>query len=386
MTLSLLGSTGSIGRQALAVCEALRTSGPDRGREGTHFLPFEPGIAVLAAGRNTPLLEEQARRFLPELVCVADAEAGRALKSSLADTPVKVLCGAESILEAAVFPGADTVLNALSGISGLRPTLAALDSGKRLLLANKESLVCGGGLVTNAAKRGIIPVDSEHSAIFQCLQGGRREEVSRVILTASGGPFRDFSKEQLRSVTPEMALKHPTWRMGPKVTVDSATLLNKGLEIIEAIHLFSLRPEQTDVVLHPESIIHSMVEYTDGAVIAQLAPPDMRLPIQYALTYPARLPGPAAKLGFTARSTLTFEEPDRGRFPCLALAERAARRGGNMGAALCGAGEAAVTAFLRGECGFTEIAERVERALDDAPYIENPSVEDVLQTVNLYRW
>ena len=376
MTLSLLGATGSIGRQALEVMEPLR---------------IRP--AVLAAGRNAALLEEQARRFLPELVCAADDDAGRSLRTSLADTPVTVRYGAESILEAAAYPGADTVLNALPGTGGLRPTLAALQADKRLLLANKESLVCGGTLVTNTAKRGIIPVDSEHSAIFQCLESGRKADplrqrntdmgssVTLVTLTASGGAFRGFTPEQLRSVTPEMALTHPTWRMGPKVTVDSATLLNKGLEVIEAVHLFGLPPEKIGVVLHPESIIHAMVEYTDGAILAQLAPPDMRLPIQYALTYPERRPCPAAKLDLIKLGSLTFAEPDRRAFRCLALAERAAREGGNMGAVLCGAGEKAADAFLRGECGFLEIPERIERALDSVPFIPNPTVEEILQTV-----
>ncbi|MDR0325140.1 MAG: 1-deoxy-D-xylulose-5-phosphate reductoisomerase [Oscillospiraceae bacterium] len=370
MTLSLLGSTGSIGRQTLEVME-----------------PLGMRPVVLAAGRNAALLEEQARRFLPELACVADEDAGRSLKAALADTSVTVRYGAESILEAAAYLGADTVLNALPGVGGLRPTLAALRAGKRLLLANKESLVCGGKLVTNATERGIIPVDSEHSAIFQCIERNAPDTApARILLTASGGAFRGFTREQLSAVTPDMALAHPTWTMGAKVTVDSAALLNKGLEVIEAMHLFGLPAEKIDVILHPESIIHSMVEYTDGAVLAQLAPPDMRLPIQYALTYPKRRPCPAAKLDFTALGALTFAPPDRQVFRCLALAERAARAGGNMGAVLCGAGENAVEAFLRGECGFLDIPERIERALDSAPYIENPTVDDILQTVENCRW
>ncbi|MCL2002645.1 MAG: 1-deoxy-D-xylulose-5-phosphate reductoisomerase [Oscillospiraceae bacterium] len=366
MTPVLLGSTGSIGCQTLEVMEPLG---------------IKP--SVLTAGRNTKCLETQARRFLPELVCVSDADAGRRLKASLADTPVAVRYGAESILEAAAYPGADTVVNALSGVSGLRPTLAALDASKGLLLANKESLVCGGSLIMSAAKRGIIPIDSEHSAIFQCLGGADapRDAVARVVLTASGGAFRGYTAEKLRGVTPEMALAHPTWAMGAKVTLDSATLLNKGLEVIEAVHLFGLPPDKVEVLLHPESIIHSMVEYTDGAVMAQMALPDMRLPIQYALTYPRRLPGLVKPIDFTALGSLTFAPPDRGTFRCLALAERAAREGGNMGAVLCGAGEAAAAAFLRGECGFLNIAERIERAMDNAPYIKNPTVDDILQTV-----
>jgi 1-deoxy-D-xylulose-5-phosphate reductoisomerase len=361
--LSLLGATGSIGCQALEVME---------------LLDVKP--IVLTAGRNTVCLESHARKFLPELVCVADEDAGRSLKQSLADTPITVRCGEESILEAAAYPGADTVLNALSGVSGLRPALAALNEGKGLLLANKESLVCGGSLVMSAAKRGIIPIDSEHSAIFQCLTTSP-SQISRILLTASGGAFRGYTADQLRSVTPQMALAHPTWSMGAKVTIDSATLLNKGLELIEAMHLFGLPPEKIEILLHPESIIHSMVEYTDGAVIAQLALPDMRLPIQYALTYPKRLPCPVKHIPFTELCSLTFGQPDRETFRCLTLAERAAREGGNMGAALCGAGEAAVEAFLAGKCGFLEIAERIERALDNTPYIKNPAVDDILQTV-----
>jgi 1-deoxy-D-xylulose-5-phosphate reductoisomerase len=369
--LSLLGSTGSIGRQALDVLEALGVK------------PI-----VITGHSNTKRLEEQARKYRPELVCAADEGAGRVLKTALADTSVTVRYGEESILEGAAYPGADTVLNALSGVSGLRPTLAALEADKRLLLANKESLVCGGELVMSAAKRGIIPVDSEHSAIFQCryatgsdLLCGGDGDIHSVILTASGGAFRGYTADQLRNVTPKMALAHPTWNMGPKITVDSATLLNKGLEVIEAMHLFSLPPEKIRVVLHPESIIHSLVEYNDGAVIAQLAPPDMRLPIQYALTYPHRAPCPVKRLDLAALQSLTFAEPDRKTFRCLALAEHAAKMGGNMGAALCGAGESAVEAFLAGRCGFLEIAERVERALDDTAFMRNPTIEDILQTV-----
>jgi 1-deoxy-D-xylulose-5-phosphate reductoisomerase len=376
--LALLGSTGSIGCQALEVIESLRGIGD----------AAPCGVAVLTGHSNTKRLEEQARKFLPELVCVADEEAGRALKTALADTSVTVRYGEESILEGAAYPNADTALNALSGVSGLRPTLAALDSDKTLLLANKESLVCGGELVMSAAKKGIIPVDSEHSAILQCrraaegnIRCGEDEGIHSVILTASGGAFRGFSTEQLHSVTPEMALAHPTWNMGAKITVDSATLLNKGLEVIEAMHLFSLPPEKIRVVLHPESIIHSLVEYNDGAVVAQLGLPDMRLPIQYALTYPKRVPSQAKRLDLAALGGLTFAEPDRETFRCLALAERAAKRGGNMGAALCGAGEAAVEAFLAGKCGFLEIAERIETALDSIKFAENPSIEDILETV-----
>ncbi len=365
MTLSLLGSTGSIGWQTLDVLSELGGEPPQ----------------VLTAGQNDKLLEEQARRVKPRLVCMEDEAAGRRVKAALADTPTTVRYGAESILEAAVFPGADTVLNALSGVSGLKPTLAALNAEKRLLLANKESLVCGGALVSNAAKRGIIPVDSEHSAVFQCLDN--KESVRQVILTASGGAFKGFSRDELASVTPEMALRHPTWQMGKKVTVDSATLLNKGFELIEAMVLFGLPYEKVSIVLHPESIIHSLVEYNDGAMLAQLALPDMRLPIQYALTYPARKPSPVRPLDLITQGSLTFSEPDRETFRCLALAERAARAGGNMGAALCGAGESAVDAFLGGRIGFLEIEERIEHALDMVPFIANPTLDDILNTVEM---
>ncbi|MDR1669985.1 MAG: 1-deoxy-D-xylulose-5-phosphate reductoisomerase [Oscillospiraceae bacterium] len=361
MNLALLGSTGSVGRQALEVLD-------------------KPPL-VLTASKNAALLEEQARRLQPRLVCLEDESAGRNLKTALADTPVTVRYGAESAAEAASFSGADTVLNAISGVTGLLPTLAALNAGKRLLLANKESLVCGAPLIRKA--REIIPVDSEHSAVFQCLQGAEPDSVKRVILTASGGAFRGFSREQLEQVTPEAALRHPTWRMGKKVTIDSATLLNKGFELIEAMVLFALPYEKVSIVLHPESIIHSLVEYTDGAMLAQLAVPDMRLPIRYALTYPARKPAPVRPLDLTAQGSLTFAEPDRETFRCLALAERAAQAGGNMGAALCGAGEAAVEAFLAGRVGFLEIEERIERSLDNTPLIENPSLDDILDTVEM---
>ncbi|MDR1692532.1 MAG: 1-deoxy-D-xylulose-5-phosphate reductoisomerase [Oscillospiraceae bacterium] len=365
----LLGSTGSVGRQTLDVVAALSRGFP----------------AVLAAGTNDRLMEEQARRFRPKLVCLEDEAAGRRLKTALADMSVAVRSGAESIVEAAAYPGADTVLNALSGVRGLRPTLAALDAGKKLLLANKESLVCGGSLVMKRAKRGIIPVDSEHSAVFQCLGGRGTDSVKKVVLTASGGAFRGFSRKQLEGVTPEVALRHPTWTMGPKITVDSATLLNKGFELIEAMALFGLPFEKVGVVLHPESIIHSLVEYTDGAVLAQLANPDMRLPIQYALTCPDRMPSPVAPLDLAKLGTLTFAEPDRDAFRCLTLAERAAKAGGNMGAALCGAGEAAVESFLAGKTGFLGIEERIERALIRIPFIAEPTISDILDTVELSR-
>ena len=365
--LALLGSTGSIGRQTLKVME---------------FHGLAP--AVLTGNKNAALLETQARRFLPELVCVADEAAGREVRLKLADTAVKVEIGREAILHAAAYEGADNVLNSLVGLAGLAPTIAALDAGKTLLLANKESLVYGGALVTAKAPNGIVPVDSEHSAIFQCLRAGR-QGLRRIILTASGGAFLGRSREELEAVTPEMALRHPNWSMGAKVTVDSATLLNKGLEGIEAMHLFGVKIDDISVVIHRQSIVHSLVEYDDGAMIAQLGAPDMCLPIQYALFYPERPACPGPRLDLVKAGTLTFEQPDTEAFPCLGLAIGAARRGGNACAALCGAGEAAVESFLAGGCSFPGIAERISRALERVPFISSPTIEDLFETDSLAR-
>ena len=340
MGLSLLGATGSIGRQTLDVAEHL-------GLE----------VCALAAGKRVRELEDAARRFRPKLAVLYDDKAAAELRIKLADTETKVLSGMGGLLEAASFPEADTVLAAMSGAVGLRPALRALEAGKKLALANKETLVCAGNLVTALAKeRGLplLPVDSEHSAIFQCLQGGG--EVRRILLTASGGPFRTLGREALKTVTREDALKHPNWAMGPKITVDSATLMNKGLEFIEAMWLFGLPPEKITVLVHPQSVVHSAVEFADGAVIAQLGTPDMRLPIQLALTWPERKPSPAPALDLTKTAPLTFEEPDLRRFPCLALAMECA---GHKGTADCAvmnaANEEAVGAFLRGQIGFTQI-------------------------------
>ena len=304
MALSLLGATGSIGRQTLDVAEHLGL-----------------GVCALAAGKRVRELEEAARRFRPRLAVLYDEAAAAELKIRLADTETKVLSGMGGLLEAASMEEADTVLAAMSGAVGLFPALRALEAGKKLALANKETLVCAGNLVTALAKEKglpLLPVDSEHSAIFQCLQGGG--EVRRILLTASGGPFRTLSGEALKTVTKEDALKHPNWAMGPKITVDSATLMNKGLEFIEAMWLFDLPPEKITVLVHPQSVVHSAVEFVDGAVIAQLGTPDMRLPIQLALTWPERKPSPAPALDLTKTAPLTFEEPDLRRFPCLALA------------------------------------------------------------------
>ena len=362
---SLLGSTGSIGRQSLEVMAA-------RGMTA----------AALTANRNVSLLEEQCRQFRPELAVLMDPAAAADLKVRLADTPVRVAAGAEGLEEAASLDSADTVLTAVMGMVGLKPTLAAIAAGKRIALANKETLVCAGELVMAAAEeRGvdIVPVDSEHSAIFQCLQGCRdRGEVRRLILTASGGPFWSWSREQIAAATVEQALKHPNWSMGAKITVDSASMMNKGLEFIEAMRLYRLPPEKISIVIHRESIVHSLVEFHDGAILAQLGTPDMRLPIQYALTWPERTEGPATPLDLLACPPLTFHAPDYEAFPCLPLALEAAKRGGVATAALNGANEAAVALFLAGEIPFGAIPERVAKALAAAPDLPHPTLEDIL--------
>ena len=364
MGLSLLGATGSIGRQTLDVAEHL-------GLE----------VCALAAGKRVRELEDAARRFRPKLAVLYDEKAAAELRIKLADTETKVLSGMGGLLEAASFPEADTVLAAMSGAVGLRPALRALEAGKKLALANKETLVCAGNLVTALAKeRGLplLPVDSEHSAIFQCLQGGG--EVRRILLTASGGPFRTLGREELKTVTREDALKHPNWAMGPKITVDSATLMNKGLEFIEAMWLFGLPPEKITVLVHPQSVVHSAVEFADGAVIAQLGTPDMRLPIQLALTWPERKPSPAPALDLTKTAPLTFEEPDLRRFPCLALAMACA---GHRGTADCAvmnaANEEAVGAFLRGQIGFTQIYDLVAAVLEKLSGMPGGSLEEIVE-------
>ena len=363
--ISLLGSTGSIGRQTLEVAEACGFS-----------------VCALTTNRNTALLEEQCRRFRPGLAVAFDPAAAADLRLRLADTSVRVEEGMDGLLEAAALPEADTVLTAVVGMVGLRPTLAAIDQGKRIALANKETLVCAGQLVMDrAAETGaeIVPVDSEHSALFQCLQGNRdRGEVRRLILTASGGPFFGKTRAELAGVTRADALKHPNWAMGAKITVDSATLMNKGLEFIEAMRLYRMPPEKISIVIHRESIIHSLVEYCDNAILAQLGTPDMRLPIQYALTWPRRIPGPARPLDLLSCPPLTFAAPDEDTFRCLKLALGAARRPGTACAVLNGANEAAVSLFLRDKIGFLDIADRVERALDTVPVVENPTLENIL--------
>jgi len=363
VALSILGATGSIGRQTLDVAAHLGIE-----------------VCALAAGKRVRELEEAARRFRPRLAVLYDEAAAADLKVRLADTETKVLSGMGGLLEAAALEEADTVLAAMSGAVGLRPALGAIEAGKKLALANKETLVCAGQLVTALAKEKqvpLLPVDSEHSAIFQCLQGGG--EVRRILLTASGGPFRTWSREQLRTATKEDALRHPNWSMGPKITVDSATLMNKGLEFIEAMWLFDLSPEKITVLVHPQSVVHSAVEFADGAVIAQLGTPDMRLPIQLALTWPERKPSPAPALDLTKTAPLTFEAPDTERFPCLKLAMECAARPGRADCAVMNAAnEEAVGAFLRGQIGFMQIYSLTAAVLEKLSGLPGGSLEEIV--------
>ena len=366
-TITLLGSTGSIGTQSLDVARM----------HGYR-------IFGLAANSRVEILQKQIEEFHPEYVAVVDPAACEKLDAALAGTAnaPKLLKGPEGLRTLAAMDGPDVVLNAVVGIAGLPASLAAIESGHDLALANKESLVTGGHLVTDAVKKygvKLLPVDSEHSAIFQCLRGEEGNGVRRLLLTASGGPFYGKTRDELRAVTPALALAHPSWRMGPKITVDSSTLMNKGFEIIEAAHLFGLPQQAVEVLIHRESIVHSMVEFADGAVKAQLSKPDMRLCIQYALTYPARCPSPVEPLSF-AGLTLGFETPDTDTFFLLRAAREAFDRGGNACAALNGANEAAVAAFLAGRLGYLELFELVARAADEVPYIAEPSLEDILET------
>ncbi len=348
--ISLLGSTGSIGTQALRVAEKL-----------------DIPVVALAANRNIKLLEEQIRKFKPEIAVAVDESAAAELKIAVADTDTKVLSGMDGLIEAASLESADVVLNSVVGMVGLRPTLAAIESGKKLALANKETLVAGGSLVMDAARKNnidILPVDSEHSAIFQCLQGKPTNGgIKKILLTASGGPFFGKKREELSGMTAKEALKHPNWSMGSKITIDSATLMNKGLEVIEAAWLFGVPLDKIEVVVHRESIIHSAVEFEDNSVIAQLGLPDMTIPIQYALTYPERYPSPAGELDLFKLGQMTFYEPDMETFSCLAACKKAFSLGGTACAAANGANEAAVELFLKGEIGFLRIGELVEGAL-----------------------
>ena len=362
--ISLLGSTGSIGRQTLDVAVRLGLK-----------------ISALSANTSIELLEKQVRQFRPEIAAVYDEAAARDFKVRVSDLNVRVTSGMDGLIEAACVSGADTVVTAVVGTIGLLPTLSAIKLSRRIALANKETLVCAGKLVMSSAKQygaEIIPVDSEHSALFQALQGENQKSVKKLILTASGGPFRGMSRSALVNVTPGMALKHPNWSMGRKITIDSATLMNKGLEFIEAVYLFAVPPEKVDVVIHPESIIHSMVCYTDNSVIAQMSYPDMRMPIQYAITYPQRKPCPTAEMDFSKLSALTFEAPDLDTFPCLKLAQQTARISGTACAILNGANEAAVELFLQGKLGFHGIHDAVCGALENIKNVSNPSLEDIL--------
>ena len=364
-SISVLGSTGSIGRQTLDVA---RTCG----------IP----VAALAVRSSVDLAEAQAREFRPALLAAADEKAAGELRVRLADTPVKVVSGMAGVEEAAALPQADTVVTAMVGIAGLIPTLRAIDCGKRIALANKETLVCAGELVmARAEEKGalILPVDSEHSAIFQCLQGCRdRGEVRRLIITASGGPFFGLDRGALEKVTVEQALRHPNWSMGAKITVDSATLMNKGLEFIEAMRLYRMPPERIAIAVHRESIIHSLVEFEDGAILAQLGTADMRIPIQYALTWPERTPGPGTPLDLFSCPPLTFARPDLDTFGCLRLALEAARTGGTATAVLNGANEAAVALFLEKKISFLDIEALVARALEEVAVVASPGLEDIL--------
>ena len=369
---SILGSTGSIGRQSLDIISRLPVK-----------------VAALTAGTSVERMAQQCRQFRPELAVMATQEAAEQLSTMIADLPIRVSWGEAGLIEAATIESADCVITAVVGMVGLKPTLAAIRAKKRIGLANKETLVCAGELVMAEAEQygaEIIPVDSEHSAIYQCLMGSRdRREVKRLILTCSGGPFFGMDQEQLKVVTKADALRHPNWKMGPKITVDCATLMNKGLEVIEAMRLYSLPLEQVDVVVHRQSIVHSMVEFVDGAVMAQMGSPDMRLPIQLALTYPERTVCPVEPLDLTACGPLSFCKPDTDAFPCLALARECAKAGGTACPAMNGANEEAVAKFLADEIGFYDIYRLVRDAVQEVPFLQNPTLEQILEADRLAR-
>ena len=370
---SILGSTGSIGRQSLDIISRLDNV----------------QVAALTAGTSAQLMAEQCRQFRPVLAVMATEAAAEELKELIKDLPIRINWGEEGLIEAATIPEVDCVITAVVGMVGLKPTLAAIRAKKRIGLANKETLVCAGELVMAAAKEydtEIIPVDSEHSAIFQCLMGSRdAKEIKRLILTCSGGPFFAKTAEELKTVTKADALKHPNWKMGAKITIDCATLMNKGLEVIEAMRLYDMPLEKVDVVIHRQSIVHSMVEFVDGAVMAQMGTPDMRLPIQLALTYPERINCPVDGLDLIGCGPLSFLKPDTERFPCLALAYECAKRGGNACAVMNGANEEAVAKFLADEIGFYDIYRLVVQAVEEVPFIENPTLEQILESDRLAR-
>ncbi len=369
---SILGSTGSIGRQSLDIVKHLN-------------IP----VAALTAGTSVERMAQQCREFRPALAVMSTPEAAKALAAAIPELDIAIAWGEEGLIRAATIPQADCVITAVVGMLGLKPTLAAVKAGKRIGLANKETLVCAGELVmAEAAKYNteIIPVDSEHSAIFQCLMGSKEHsEIKRIILTCSGGPFFGMDKDALAGVTKADALKHPNWKMGPKITIDCATLMNKGLEVIEAMRMYSLPLEQVDVVIHRQSIVHSMVEFYDGAVMAQLGAPDMRLPIQLAFTYPERKPCVVDALDLIKCGPLSFSEPDMEAFPCLALARKCAKLGGTACAVMNGANEEAVGMFLAEQIGFYDIYERVSYAVDTVPFVRNPDLEQILEADRLAR-
>ena len=371
-SVSILGSTGSIGRQSLDIIRGLDVK-----------------VVALTAGTSVERMAEQCREFRPSLAVMATQAAAEALKTELSDLDIEIMWGEEGLIRAASVPQADCVITAVVGMVGLKPTLAAIHAGKRIGLANKETLVCAGELVmAEAEKYGteIIPVDSEHSAIFQCLMGSRdRREVKRLILTCSGGPFFGKTKDELMTVTKADALRHPNWKMGPKITIDCSTLMNKGLEVIEAMRLYGLPLEQVDVVIHRQSIVHSLVEFVDGAVMAQMGTPDMRLPIQLAMTYPERTACPVDALDLTACGALTFCKPDLEAFPCLALAYKCAKLGGTACAVMNGANEAAVALYLEDKIGFYDIYDLVSGAVDTIENIPEPNLEQILESDRLAR-
>lgn len=366
--IAILGSTGSIGTQTLDVVRA----NPDR---------FE--VYAISANRSIDLLIRQAREFHPEVVCIADESLYQPLKEALSDLPIKVWAGADAIAEMVTMPSIDIVVAAMVGYAGLRPTMEAIRAGKTIALANKETLVVAGEIICRLAQQyhaPILPVDSEHSAIFQSLTGEQDNEIEKILLTASGGPFRTFTREQMAHVTAADALKHPNWDMGAKITIDSASMMNKGFEVIEAKWLFGVEVEKIEVLVHPQSVVHSAVQFRDGAVKAQLGAPDMRLPIQYALTFPERLPSDFPRLDLFRTHDLTFEKPDLERFPNLGLAYQATRRGGNMPCILNAANEVANLAFRKGQCGFLQMSEVISETMAKAAYIEQPTYEDYVQT------
>ncbi|MBP5159438.1 MAG: 1-deoxy-D-xylulose-5-phosphate reductoisomerase [Lachnospiraceae bacterium] len=375
--ISLLGSTGSIGRQALSVISA----------------QDDLEVAALAASTNIKLLEEQARRFSPKLVCVYDEDAARTLAVRLGDTDIKVVSGMDGLIECAAMDGADMVLTAVVGMIGIRPTIEAIKAGHDIALANKETLVCAGHIIMKlAAEKGvpIYPVDSEHSAIFQSLEargadgtGQSADKIEKILLTASGGPFRGKKRDELKNVGPEDALKHPNWNMGRKITIDSATMVNKALEVMEACHLFGVTSDRIEVIVQPQSIIHSAVQFTDGSIIAQLGCPDMRLPIQYALTYPERRPLSVGRLDLAQLGSISFEKPDLETFDGLALGIEVSKKGGNLPTVFNAANEYAVAKFLLGQIRFLDIAQFIRNAVEGASFTDDPSLEEILETERL---